>query len=365
MASAGVGYRTAGDVLCEMSLHLLQEIVLTTTSAPVVAGSQTVPVGSTTAMYVGAEVAVEPYTALAEVVTIAAVSPGVSFTAVFANAHASGVQVIGATFPTQEQTDPIFTQSEMLGYLSRANNEYLSKCPVSYALAAQNLTFGQVYQNTPNTCIEINRIAVSTYYCQLVSLTRVNDVVTVVAASPHGLVQDSTFSVQNSTAGFSGAFAVATVVNATTFTYVQIASDGTTTGGAIISFSRIYETTSAEITMADRNWKNSYVNTPTAWAEDRAGLYRWLINGKASSNFPCELLMSVRDEDSLTLLSGFLVPDTLVPYLKYKALAYAFMKDGIMQDQQRAAYCESRFDRGVAATNRFLLGFQVGLKGAA
>lgn len=365
MAIPGSGYRTAVDVLCEVSLRMLQEIVLTTLTAPVSTGSQAVTVGSTTAMYVGADVVVDPYTSLAEVVAITAVNPGVSFTAVFANAHASGAQVIGATFPTQVETDPLYLQSEMLGYLSRAQNEFLAKAPIFYALAQQNLSYGQILQNTPTTCIEINRVAASTYYCQIVSLTRVGGTVTAVTASPHGLVVNSTMYIQNPTAGFGGSFQVATVISPTSFTYPQDATDGTAAGGAILSFSRIYETTQTELSMSDRNWRNEYVNTPTQWFEDRSGLYKWGVGNKPSSNFPCELLMSVRDTDTLTFLDGFLVPDLLVYILAYKTMQYAWSKDGVMQDQQRASYCGQRFDRGVAAVLRYLNGFDIRLKGAA
>lgn len=365
MALPGTGYRTAVDVLCEISLRMLQQIAFTTLTESVSTGSQTVTVGSTIAMYVGAQIVVDPYTNIAEVVTITAFVPGVSFTAVFANAHASGAQVIGATFPTQVATDALYTQSEMLGYLSRAQNEFLAKAPVFYALEQQNLTFGQVFQNTPTNCIEINRVAASTYYVQITSLTRTGGVVTAITASPHGLVQNSSIYIQNPTTGFGGVFQVATVISPTSFTYPQDAANGSATGGAILSFSRIYETTQTEITMTDRTWRNESMNTPTAWFEDRSGLYRWGINCKASSNFPCELLMSIRDTDTLSFLDEFLIPDMLVYLLAYKTMQYAFGKDGVMQDQQRAAYCGQRFDRGVMAVNRFLRGYEMNLKGAA
>ena len=109
-------------MLFEISLHTCQPAVYQALTSPVTAGSGvTATVGSTYAMYPGALLVVEiPGAALIEVVAVIAVVNATQFTANFVNSHASGVAVWGATFPTQQATDPIFTQAEMLGYLSRA-----------------------------------------------------------------------------------------------------------------------------------------------------------------------------------------------------------------------------------------------------
>jgi hypothetical protein len=70
----------------------------------------------------------------------------------------------------------------------------------------------------------------------------------------------------------------------------------------------------------------------------------------------------VRDTDTLDLLSGFILSDVIIYILKYKVLSFALSKDGVQQDPGRAAYCRQRFDRGCASVNRYLLGFQLGLK---
>ena len=67
-----------------------------------------------------------------EVVTITAVVPDVSFAAVFANAHVAGEQIVGATFPVRQPTDPLFEQGEMLAYLSSAVNDFLTDVPLCY-----------------------------------------------------------------------------------------------------------------------------------------------------------------------------------------------------------------------------------------
>lgn len=62
-----------------------------------------------------------------------------------------------------------------------------------------------------------------------------------------------------------------------------------------------------------------------------------------------------------TLLSNsgvaFAVPDEFVPALKYGVLADMLSKDGRAQDLARAAYCETRYQEGVAAAKIILRGW--------
>jgi len=362
MAIPGTGYRTVCDVLCEVSYHLLEEIVqaVCTSFAP----GPVITVSNQTAMYNGAQVVVGWGLSTAEVVTITSVNSGGTInTSALVNSHNPGETILGPTFPYEETTDPFWNQTQMLEWISRANNELLSQVPVAYALFYQNLTYGTIFQNTPSNCIEINRVAASTYYCALTSLTRTGNEVTAVTQSPHGLSKNSTLFIQNATAGFGGVFQVDTIISPTSFSYPQVAANGSATGGAVLYFSRIYETTSAEITMTDRTWRNEFVPTPTAWFEDRSGLYRWGVDGRPSSNYPVELLCSIRDSDTLALLDGFLVPDTLVYLIKYKVLAYALGSENEQSDPARATYCEQRFQRGVAAIRRYLDGYSLNPQG--
>jgi len=362
MANPGVGLRTVCDVLCEISYHLLENVVQAVCTN--FAAGPIITVSNQTAMYDGAQVVVGWGLSNAEVVTITSVNGGGTInTTALVNSHNPGETILAPTFPSQVPVDEFFTQAQMIEWISRANNELLSQVPVAYLVSYQNLLYGQVFQNTPSNCIEINRVAASTYYCALTSLTRTNDEVVAVAQSPHGLAKGSTIFVQNATAGFGGVFEVDTIISPTSFSYPQTAADGSATGGAILYFSRIYETTQAEITMTDRTWRNDFVPTPGAWFEDRSGLYRWGVNGRPSSNYPVELLCSIRDSDTLTLLDGFLVPDTLVYLIKHKVLAYALGSENEQSDPARAAYCEQRFQRGVAAIRRYLEGFQLNPQG--
>ena len=60
MANPGTGYRTAGDLLLEMSFHLAQPGVYTSLTNPITAGAGvTATVGTTFYMYPGAQLVVE------------------------------------------------------------------------------------------------------------------------------------------------------------------------------------------------------------------------------------------------------------------------------------------------------------------
>lgn len=361
MAATPTGYRTVNDLLIEASLQLVEPICQTTLSAPVAAGVASVAVGSTANIYAGAQLVVDSGTPR-EAITVISVGAG-SITANFANAHNSGVILSGATFPTQYPTDPLYTQAEMLGYLSRAQNEFLSKVPVIYALFQQNANLGNIIQPTPDKVIEIQRIAASSLYVSIASLIRSGGTVTVTTTDPHGLVAGSTPYVSGTADdSFEGTFEVATVVSPTVLTYPQDAADATTTGGAFLYWVRMYEYTQEELTQQYRQWRNAYIGTPSAWFEDRTGLYQFGVNGKPASNFPLQLLCSIRDVDYLGYGDYFLAPDLFLHIVKYRMLEYVFSKDGVQSDPIRVEYCKQRFEKGVAAAQRWIGGLSMGME---
>ena len=241
----GIGYRTAVDLLIEISYHLSQPSVYTPIVSVGGAGfgsggfggggfgggvGSAIQVNSTYAMYPGADIVVGWKTANVEVATVLTVVDSTHFTATLANAHSPGDIIIGATFPTQQTTDPIYTQSEMLQYLSRAQNEFLTAVPCYYQRFFQNVNAGILYQATPPTAVLIDRIAASMLNLPIVSMTRTANTVTLATPIPHGLSQYSTFAVANAnslgdTTFAGGAFAVISAPTPTTLTYRQIGSD--------------------------------------------------------------------------------------------------------------------------------------------
>jgi hypothetical protein len=368
LANPGIGYRNANSVLCEISLHLLDVICNTNLTAGISTGVQIALVNSTVGLYIGALVVVDTGTSSQEIVFVTAVVPDVSFTATFANAHLTGASVLGGTFPSQQPTDPLFTQSEILGYLARAQNEYLARVPFTFDFFDQEAFLNLIFQATPANCIEISRIAYSSLSIGITSLTRTGNVVTAVAVSPTGFTDGtngtvaSEFTVFGTSSSpltdptFAGSFLVSQIVNPTTFKYAQGLGNSASTGGYIGLWTRLYEQSQEELTMANRNWQNANQLYPTSWFEDRAGNYRWGLGGKPTSNFPLELLCSIRDSDTLLLTDGFLVPDVFLHYVKYKALEYAWSKDGVQSNPAMAQYCQQRFEAGILATQRWIDG---------
>lgn len=370
MATPGLGYRTAADVLMECAFHLAQPAVYQNSTGAITPGSHTVTVGSTYAMYPGALLVVEvPGNAEIEVITVTSVTNSTQFVATFVNSHSSGVAIWGATFPTQQATDPIFTQAEMLQYLSRAQNEFLTAVPCNYARFFQTVNSGVIYQATPSTAVLISRIAASALNLGIVSLVRSSQTVTMTTPYPHGLSQYSTFGIASpsgnpigDTSFLGGAFAVISVPSPTTLTYRQVGADASTTGGALQSMLRLYEVTQEQLTMQNRNWQSSYVGPLQSWFEDRAGLYKWGVGGLPSSNYPVELLCAIRDSDSLGMTDGFLVPDVCLHGTRYLALNYAWSKDGVLQNTQMADFCLKRYTQVVLATQRYIQAMKMGVR---
>ena len=149
----GAGMLTVVDRLMDCSFCLIQPVVMEQFPGAVSVGSQTIPISDpavwvpTPCFYVGAYLVAGAHTANAEVIQVTAVNPGVSFTATFANTHAAGDWLFGATFPVRYPTDPLFTQPEMLAYISSATNDFLTDVPLSYNVETVSLT--PTAQNTP------------------------------------------------------------------------------------------------------------------------------------------------------------------------------------------------------------------------
>lgn len=367
MAIPGFGYRTAGDLLFEISMHLCQPAVYQGLTSGIAAGAGvTATIPSTTYLYPGAQIILEvPGNAEQEVVTVTSVPTATTFTATFANPHSAATPVWGPTFPTQQGTDPIFTQSEMLQYLSRAQNEFLTAVPCFYERFFQNVSPGLIYQATPPTAILIDRIAASAINIPITSLVRSGNIVTLTTsgAAPTNLKQYNTFSIVNAVdSSFNGVFAVISAPSADVITYRQIAANASTTGGNIQSMRRLYEVTQEELVQQNRSWQVNSTSTLQSWFEDRAGLYRWGVGGVPATNFPVELLCAVRDTDTLGFLDGFLVPDVCIHGVKALVMNYCQSKDGVAQNIQMADFWLKRYAQVVMATQRYIQAMKMSVK---
>jgi hypothetical protein len=359
MAQPGIGYRSVYEMMYEMAHHLVSQTSLTSLSSAVSPGLQVINLGSTANLIQGCQVVIDPGLPTEEAIILSEVTSS-QIQALFAQSHAAGAVLLGSCFPEQASTDPFFTQNEILGYISRAQNEFLSRVPCSFLLSYGQINFGQILQSLPCNPIELIRVALSPTNVPITSLTRAGGVVTAVTAVAHNLSASGKFSIINSPLGvgstqFNGAFRVATVISPTSFTYPQAgANDSVGTGGTISLWTRLKETTQEMLTLTNPGWQNDYQSLPQNFYEDRTGLYTYGIDCHPVSNFPTEILCSIRDTDSLGLTDGYLVPDILVHICKYRALQFCWEKDGEQRSLELSKYCNMRWERGIVAALRWL-----------
>lgn len=160
----GAGYLISNDRLTDAAFCLIQPSVNTAVPAGGIgSGVQIVPVWDPS-MYVGAQIVVGAAgSSDIEVVTISIVLPGTSFSAVFQNAHVAGEPITGATFPVRNPVDQLFTQAEMLGYLSTALNDFLTDVPLLYEVADITVPPTSQYTPLPDDCMFPVRVAWKNY----------------------------------------------------------------------------------------------------------------------------------------------------------------------------------------------------------
>ena len=160
----GAGFLLTNDLLTDCAYVLLQPSVSTTVPAGGIAAGTATVATFDPSMYPSAQIVVGAAgSADIEVVTIISVVEGVSFTALFANAHAAGEPIVGATFPVRQTTDPFYTQGEMLAYLSTAQGDFLEACPLLYALGFATVNAQQQNAALPSDCMVPMRMAVNNY----------------------------------------------------------------------------------------------------------------------------------------------------------------------------------------------------------
>ena len=149
----GVGSLLVNDILTDAAFALFEPCVnVVAPAGGILQGIQTVNVYDPS-MYVGAQILVGVAGTSLEVVTITAVVVGTSFSATFANYHAVGEPIIGATFPVYNTAGDFFwSQQEMLTNLSTAVNDLLTKVPLVYAQATVSIPPTQAFAALPADC---------------------------------------------------------------------------------------------------------------------------------------------------------------------------------------------------------------------
>lgn len=144
----------ANDVLTWVSQRVLIEpVVSTTLGTAVVPGTATVTPGSMAGIFNGAMLIVGN-----EVITASNVT-ATTLQATFSSSHSGADLLYGATFPTGQTVDPLFSQSEMLGYLEDAVQDFLLKTRPVYNIAAAAASPGVRAYSEPADAIRVERIS--------------------------------------------------------------------------------------------------------------------------------------------------------------------------------------------------------------
>ena len=364
--------------MAEMSFALLEPIVNQSLASNIGPGPNLTitlkpssPLPATQYLYPNALVVVGWHASDAEVVTVQSVSGNNTFVGTLVNAHVAGESVFSATFPTQQPTDPVFTQAEIQGYIAQAQNEFLTKVPLIFELFPNlPVLIGQVYQTVPDTAIEMERVALQTIpnanFYNIASISRTGGVVTALLSTsvlsanwtPNLPILVLGVSDNSYNSQANAKFVLATVsTDGLTLTWPQAGVNSSSSGGvvALPILTRLYESSQNQLAMQNPAWQSNPSSlVPTSFFEDRTGVYGWGIAPPPSGNFYTELLCSIRGPVALNLLDYFLVPDCMLPGIKYAALGYSFGKNGVERSPSLQRFCQAKFDYWVMLAQRFL-----------
>src|SRR5271155_107659 len=151
------------NTLTEVSYALIEDVVNTQVNpaeGAVSPGTQTVTPGSMLAIYAGALLVCGAGSDI-EVISVISVTAS-TFTADFANAHPATDPLVGATFPSgQNDSIPLWSISEMLSYLTEAQNSFLLAVQPIYTIATQALTMGRFIYPQPSDAIRMERVSIA------------------------------------------------------------------------------------------------------------------------------------------------------------------------------------------------------------
>jgi hypothetical protein len=303
------------DILSDVSFVLVEPNVSTTIGSNILSGVRTVTPGSIAGIYVGAILlaGVPGVGGDQEAITVTAVT-ATTFTAAFANAHSSTDPLIGATFPSGQLTAPLFTQSEMIGYLQEVQNDFLLKVRPLYQISDVDLKVGVRFYSQPANAIRLERVAIAT--------------------------------------GSEG--------------YGEGPYDGGGVlpydGGTAASISDLYETTQSNLDLVEPLWAQEQ-GVPREWFRDQIDTAMFGLFPLPATILSAELWYSIRGNTSgNTLNTVLLVPDVFSHAMKYGVLARCFSKDGEFRDPKRADYCKKRYDLIVLLACKFMSGAGVNME---
>ena len=158
-----MGAVIANDVMMDVGLAMVEPPVNTTLNpggGSLGPGVATATPGSMVAIYAGAIIAVGANgSANQEAVTVTSVT-ATTFTATFVHSHPNTEPITGMTFSKGLPNSPLFSQSEVLQYLSDAQNDFCLKVRPIYAVGSVTLTPGKKVYAAPADSIRVERASI-------------------------------------------------------------------------------------------------------------------------------------------------------------------------------------------------------------
>lgn len=157
-----MGVILMNDVMQDVGYALLEDVVntqLNPTGVNITPGVVTVTPGSMTGIYNGAQlVAGANGAANQEVITVSSTT-ATTFTATFVNNHPNTDSLTGSTFPKGQPDSPLYTQSEIMGYILGSEQDFMLRVRPVYATGTVNVTVGKRIYPAPADSIRVERAA--------------------------------------------------------------------------------------------------------------------------------------------------------------------------------------------------------------
>jgi hypothetical protein len=282
----------------------------------------------------------------------------------------------------------------MLQYLTEAQNSFLLAVQPIYAIATQALTMGRFIYPAPGDAIRMERVSIS----------QLNPILPVILEDSNG--QAWQVSVDNSgllhTTAVVGTAPFFILVNGTTTanTYqvgvvpggqfdsavttpqsllptllqapngniyqLQVADAATPvflvtspTVQGYASSVELWDETETSLDWLNTNWQSQTGQAnPSYWFQDKVGVGNFGVGPPPQVGSTARIFYSQRgpENPSLGLLSPYLLPDVMVPALRWRVLALALSKDGENRDTARADFAQKWFDFWVIISRKYLQG---------
>lgn len=351
----------ANDVLNAVCYRaLIEPVVNTTLGTAVVSPGDAIITPPTIANIYDGSLLIVGSGGTQEVVTAFNVT-GTTFEAGFIFEHATTDPLYAATFPTGQPADVLFTQAEMLSYLSDALLDFTLKTWPVYNIVTSQFNTGVRAYSAPADAIRIERIShqnsprINTTLGTSVTASPVAQTVT--PGSMAGIVKGTSLLV-----GVAGSREIIVAGNTTATTFQAIFTQAHSSSDPLVDSAtqiyRLWDVSVSDLDFNDPNWQSAS-GRPRMYYEDELNVGQFAIYPNPAAIFPSNIWYSQRPPVALTLTSTLLIPDPLVYIPYYGMLARIFRKDGEMRDPQREQYCQRRYDVGVEIVTRFLEGMGV------